>query len=130
MSELCERTNPDIIGHFDLVSKFNYPNKYFDEDSKAYQSTAYEALKCVSEGCGIIEMNTGAISRGYRPLPYPASFLLKFIKELKMEIILSSDSHDCKNLCFGFEDCIKLLKENKINSVVILKNGKFTQIGI
>ena len=56
------------------------------------------------------EINTGAISRGWRSAPYPAPFLLKRLKELSGRIVLSSDSHSAFTLLHGFRVAAELAK--------------------
>lgn len=117
---------PDVLGHFDLVTKFGY----IDEASPKYRKMALDALDVSLDVCNIVEMNTGAISRGYRKEPYPAVFLLDRIRERGAKVILSSDSHDAKNLICCFDDCVELLRSRGIKSVVELVGGKFEEIGI
>ena len=78
----------------------------------------------------LVEMNTGAISRGYRKIPYPAPFLLREIKERGGRMILSSDSHDKSTLTFYFDECLALLRDNGFNSIVTYADGRFQEIGI
>lgn len=125
-----EKINADIIGHFDLVTKFNYPSRYFDENSTAYKNAALTALDAVADKCSVLEINTSAVSRGYRPLAYPSDFILRRAKERRMKIIFSSDSHDCKNLCFGFAECAEKMKNIGFKSRVILGKKGFEEIGI
>ena len=125
-SERICNMRPDILGHIDLVSKLGV----VDEDSQAYRKKAVQTLCDALSVCDIIEMNTGAISRGYKKLPYPAQFLLKEIKDRKKQIILSSDSHSKDTLTFYFDECIEILKANGINNVVAYSGGKFSEIGI
>ncbi len=117
---------PDILGHIDLVAKLGV----VDESLPEYQKMAIEALVNSLSHTNIIEMNTGAISRGYRKIPYPAPFLLKEIKERKANIILSSDSHSKDTLTFFFDESVKLLRENGIKSILTYKNGSFEEVGI
>ena len=49
------------------------------------------------------ELNTGAISRGYRGVPYPAPKMLRWLAEKGARFLLSSDSHAPGTLCCGFE---------------------------
>jgi len=58
-----------------------------------------------------LEVNTGAITRGYRSVPYPAEPLLRRWRELGGEIILNSDAHHVSHLCAGFREAEKLVKE-------------------
>jgi len=49
------------------------------------------------------EINSGAISRGWRTTPYPAPEILRFIKERGGHILLSSDSHAKETLRYRFD---------------------------
>lgn len=120
----------DIIGHFDLVTKFNQNYKYFDESCAQYRNAALEAVKAASESCSLFEMNTGAVSRGFKSAPYPSTFILKYIKSVGGRIILSSDSHRADTLCFGFDSCCDILKECGFKSVTVLEGGRFIQRAI
>ena len=62
-------------GHFDVITKFSL----MPEADDAYRTIAADALKEVLKICPYIEMNTGAISRGWRKTPYPASYLLDVV---------------------------------------------------
>ena len=51
----------------------------------------------------IIEVNTGAISRGYRKTAYPTESLRSKIAESGKPLLLSSDCHAKENLLFGLD---------------------------
>ena len=125
-AERIQIIRPDVLGHFDLVTKFGY----IDQDDPRYRSYALEALVASLEVCPIVEMNTGAIARGHRSEPYPAPFLLDEIKARGGRILLSSDSHDANNLTFFFDECVELLRENGFRSIVALSEGRFKEFGI
>ena len=125
-SACLDAMRPDILGHIDLVAKLGVVN----EDSSEYQKMAIGALVDSLSHTNIIEMNTGAISRGYRKIPYPAPFLLKEIKERGAKIILSSDSHSKDTLTFFFDESLTLLRTNGIKSILTYKNGSFEEVGI
>ena len=125
-AESIEKIRPDILGHIDLVTKFGL----VDEEDKRYRSYAIEALAASLEICPIIEMNTGAIARGYRSTPYPAPFILKEIKERGGRIILNSDSHRASDLTCAFDESLELLRANGIGSVIRLVGGNFEELGI
>lgn len=119
---VCEMTESmafDIVGHFDIVSKFNQRYGFFDESDPAYLRPALEALDLVLEKEKLIEVNTGAIARQYRKIPYPAPILLRRIAERGGRVILSSDAHDKNNLTFGFEDALAILRSTGIGSVTV-----------
>ena len=110
VGEVVERTGATIIGHFDLITKFIELDPAFDTSSPVYVSAYREAVdKLIPYGVSF-EINTGAISRGYRTMPYPSKDIIDYIKEKGGKLILSSDSHAAKTLGFEFDKCIKLLQ--------------------
>ena len=126
MTECTRLHKPDIIGHFDLVSKFGF----MKEDSAEYRDALLESLVSCLEVTPIIELNNGSLSRGIRTVPYPAPYVLPEIKSHGGKILISSDSHKKCNLDYAFEDMVELIKKYGINSIVVLKNGQFSEIGI
>ena len=124
-----ERTRinkPDILGHYDLSAKFGH----VDETSPVYRNMATEALIAALEVTPIIELNTGAISRGIRAVPYPADYLLKEVLAHNGKVVLCSDSHDMKNLDAYFDESVELLKSLGFKSIVQLHKNKFEEVGI
>ena len=118
---------PDIVGHFDLIAKFNEGNKYFDENGKAYLDMAYSAMDALLPHCYLFEINTGAISRGYKTVPYPATPLLKRLHEKGARITLTSDCHDADFLDCNYKESIEILKNAGFKSTYILLGGKFIE---
>ena len=120
---LCD-ISPDIIGHFDLVTKHAKTLGLFDEDSKEYQALAVEAIREISKKVRVFEINTGCVSRGYRETPYLAPFIVKELKSLDCQITISSDCHNK-----DFFDCewdaakTRLLECGYKNIVILTKDG-------
>lgn len=109
IADVVEKTDATIVGHFDLITKFNEGNKYFDEEADWYKDAALRALRKVAAQKPIFEINTGAMARGYRTKPYPAGFLLDEIERLGCSVILSSDCHNKTDLNYGFCKIIEKL---------------------
>ncbi len=93
----------DIIGHFDLITKFNEVQKLFNEKNERYVAAYKKAVDALLIQNVPFEINTGAISRGYRTAPYPNADIVRYIRENGGRTILSSDSHQKETLCFEFE---------------------------
>ena len=110
---VVEKTGADIVGHFDLIAKFNEGGKYFDEEAPWYRRAALGALAKAAESRPIFEINTGAMARGYRSSPYPAPFLLEKIERLGCPLILSSDCHDRNFLDYRFNEIIEYLNSDR-----------------
>ena len=96
-ADVVRKTECDIIGHFDLISKFNQKNHFFDEQNLRYKRTWKEALdKLIPEG-RVFEINTGAMSRSWKDTPYPAPEMIDYIYQQSgdsLRFVLSSDSHN------------------------------------
>ena len=102
--------NADIVGHFDLINKFNQDDCLFSTTEKRYVDAYTDAIERLTEKQGrVYELIVGAISRGYRKEPYPSLEMIKLIKERGGKLILSSDSHRKENLAVGFSEWEKLL---------------------
>ena len=111
IGNVYKKTKCHIVGHFDLLTKFNEKTPIFDTSHPRYIKAAEKALSKLLDDNVIFEVNTGAISRGYRTSPYPSKELLLKIKEAGGKVILSSDTHSIKTVDAGYEDAIALLKD-------------------
>ncbi len=103
VGDLLNRIDADIIGHFDLISKFNEGNALFDESHPRYVAAYTAALDKLLEHGKPFEVNTGAISRGYRTHPYPSHAQLEYIAKNNGCVMLTGDTHAKENLCYEFE---------------------------
>ena len=104
VGELWEQTRCRIVGHFDLLTKFNEDGSLFDETHPRYLRAAEEALDRLLEAPVLFEINTGAMARGYRTTPYPGPILRRAIARKGGTFILSSDCHRKEQLLYGLED--------------------------
>ena len=102
--------------------------RLFDENDPRYQSAALDALACIAKKCPRFEINTGAISRGWRSAPYPAPFLLKQMHALGCRIVLSSDSHSAQTLCSGFPAAASLAAACGFTEADVWTDSSFSTI--
>lgn len=110
VAQVYEKTKCDIIGHFDLITKFNENDCLFDTASPRYRTAALGALDALCASPAVFEINTGAIARGYRQTPYPADFILEELKKRSKKLIFSSDCHDRNQLLFGYDMYLEAIK--------------------
>lgn len=109
VGKVYEKTKCDIVGHFDLITKFNEQEQLFDENDPRYIRAYRKAVDKIITDCKVFEINTGAISRGYRTTPYPSENIRSYIRQKGGKFILSSDSHQKETLCFKFDKFRNLL---------------------
>lgn len=131
-TRLLTVTKADIVGHFDLVTIYNEGEVLFSERDHRYRDAAFSALDALLEQDPIIEINTGAIGRGYRNAPYPSEPLLRRICEKNGRITFSSDSHATSTICAAFDEAEALAKACGFTSYFTLRrqNGAavFTEL--
>lgn len=125
--EMCEKLKPEIAAHFDLFTKNNEDGTLVDVEDKRYQAAAFEALDAVKECGALLEVNTGAMARGYRSAPYPAPFILKRWKEMGGRVIYGSDCHNKDYLTYGLFEAVELMRWAGFTSVVRLGGPGETQ---
>ena len=153
VSSIIEATDCDIIGHFDLITKFTegwgfgpagnvvsrsrcgaaeFISDLFDTSDERYIAAWKKAIDRIFDDCAeryrkgyrnrleklgileagdkpVFEINTGAISKGYRTAPYPSADQIAYIKDKGGVLILSSDSHAAGTICYGFNEYADLL---------------------
>ena len=125
LATLPEKGNFDIVGHFDIITKSIEIKKLFDAEDKTYQNYALEALHALCEKIKVFEVNTGAMARGFRSIPYPMPFILKELKNIGGQITLSSDCHDKNFLDHAFDTTIDYVKCCGFNEICVFKDGQF-----
>ena len=118
----------DIVGHFDLITKNNEHFELFDETRAEYRKYALDCLHALAEKINVFEINTGAMTRGYRTTPYPRAFILQELQKLGVGITISSDCHNGDFLTYGFDKSIELCKACGVREVQILTKGGFKGI--
>ena len=118
VADVVNKTDCDIIGHFDLISKFievgddacdvphtgDSANAIFDVNHPRYVAAWQKAVDTLLKLNVPFEINTGAISRGYRTSPYPSEDMIAYIKEHGGRFVLSSDAHSTDTIAYRFED--------------------------
>ena len=110
--EVCRvaAKKPTILGHMDLITKFNAGNRFFDEEAPRYRTAALEALHAADPDATLLEINTGAMSRGYRDTPYPALFLLREWRAMGGRIILTADAHRAATIVWAYDQAAELAR--------------------
>ncbi|MCL2391858.1 MAG: histidinol-phosphatase [Oscillospiraceae bacterium] len=129
-SNIAKITGADIIGHFDLVAKYNFDGNLFDESHPRYVDAALCAMDEILKDCKLFEVNTGAMYRLNKPNPYPSVFLLKELCKRGGEVILSSDSHDGHSIGHKFEQMQPLLKTCGFTHIKRLTKSGFIDISL
>lgn len=107
VAESCN-SGAGILGHMELVMKFNEHRDIFDDADPRYLRYALEAADAAADSGKIVEINTGAIAKGYRTQPYPGPAILRRLAERRVPVLISSDCHNCAFLDCGFSEAVAL----------------------
>ncbi len=117
VGNVVQKTGADIIGHFDLISKFSEACGY--GESRRFLAAAEDAVKRLIPSGAPFEVNTGAMARGVRQVPYPSFAILKMIRQYGGDILFSSDCHSKTKLTFGFDQAEKLAVQAGFTSCLV-----------
>lgn len=110
VSESIQKTGADILGHIELIMKFNEARDLFDDTDARYLGPALECATLAAESGRLIEINSGAVAKGYRTAPYPGEAMLRRACEAGGRVILTSDCHDMAFLDCHFAESAALAK--------------------
>ena len=97
-SEVVERTDCDIIGHFDICTKFGL----FDTQHPRYIAAWQKAADALLKTDRPFEINMGPVAKGYLPHPYPDPEIARYLIDRGAQFVLSSDSHRPDNIAYAF----------------------------
>ncbi|MDA3850916.1 MAG: histidinol-phosphatase [Spirochaetaceae bacterium] len=120
----------DILGHMDLIKKKNKGNRFFNEDSPWYQNQIRKALDVIERWGGMIEVNTGGISRGAIDTVYPSPWIIEKAARLKIPFCLNSDSHRPEHLDYYFDESLEILRDAGIKKLHALYDGSWQSFDI
>lgn len=129
VSKVYGKTHCDIVGHIDLLTKFNEIEYLIDVNHPRYRNAALSAAEALARKGLIFEINTGAIGRGYRTTPYPAEEILKVIYESGGKVTYSSDCHKADAIACAFDEAVALAKECGFKSFMKLGKDGFYEEG-
>ena len=121
-------TGADILGHIELVMKFNEARDLFDDADPRYLGPALACAELAARSGRLIEVNTGAMARGYRTQPYPGAAMLRRIRECGGRIIVASDCHNSDYLDFGFAQALALARGCGFKTVWEYRGGAPAEI--
>ncbi len=129
LAKFVVREKTDVVGHYDLITKFNKGYCLFDESNTEYQRIALRWLDYIIDNKPdiVFEVNTGAMYRCGNETPYPAPFILKRIGERGSKVTVSSDAHCIDALDFMFDKAKAYCKDCGIDSIWHLTGKGFIE---
>lgn len=130
LSSVPDRGKFDIIGHFDILTKNNELSRFIDVDSDEYLKLAFGAIDALAGRLDVFEVNTGAISRGYRSTPYPSLPILKELCRRGFSAVITSDCHNKDFIDCHFEESRELLRTAGFKSKLVFTRNGFEEVAL
>ena len=128
LKEIYAKTKADVIGHFDLITKFI---EVLDLTlPKNYLEYAENSIINIIKDVKIFEINLGAMASGYKTIPYPKKEILALIKKHGGKIMINTDCHNKDNLDFCLDCAVKLAKEVGFSKQVIITDDGFISVDL
>ena len=93
----------DIVGHADLLRKYNAKHPWLDENAPWYLRQLEETADALAASGKIVEINTGAIARGWLDDAYPSPRFRAALRARGARFVLSSDAHAASALDCAFD---------------------------
>ncbi len=130
LCQLPEKRDFDIIAHFDLITKNNEKGGFIDTSSREYLHAGFAAIHALKGKIPLFEVNTGAISRGYRTQPYPQ---MEFLREFCLcgyGAVITSDCHDKTYIDCYFEEAAEMLAQAGFKTKWVLTGDGFQEVAL
>lgn len=126
--KMASAYRPDFIGHIDLVKKNNTGGKYFSENSRQYMREVNDTLDTIKGFKIPIEINTGAISRGYTKTPYPSEHIMDLCFQKGIKITLNSDAHRPDDVAYMFDEMMIYAGDSGFREILMNKAGDWKSV--
>ena len=91
---------------------------------------AGDVLDRLAERDVVFEINTGAMSRNCRTVPYPSDVLLRSLRDFGGRVCISSDSHSASTLTYGFVQAAELALSCGFRETYLLTADGFRAVGL
>jgi len=111
----------NIIGHFDVVKKYNFrPQENMDDVIKKTLDIIKNADLC-------IEVNTSGLEKPCHEI-YPSEKILKWCHDLGIPLTLGTDAHNVSQIDMHLNDAIKLIKSIGYKEIATFDQGKIKMV--
>lgn len=97
MIDMVQRLEPYVVGHIDLVRKFEEPGFSFSPPVFRHIEQLLEAIRAYG---GVIDVNCAAFRNGYGPA-YPLPDILTRARQMGVRVTLGDDSHGVDTVGVG-----------------------------
>ncbi len=119
VADLVSNLRPEIVGHIDLIRKFDGPEASF---SATVHKAIDRALDAVEAAGAVLDVNPGAFRRGYSPV-YPLPEILEKSQKMGIGVTLGDDGHGPHNVGDGLDACMEAIRLSGYKEVQYLEHN-------
>jgi len=105
VADLVKTLAPEVVGHIDLIRKFDGPEPQFSPTVRRRIDVALEAVRSVS---GVLEVNCATHRRGLGPV-YPLVSILERARSMGIGVTLGDDSHGAHDVGVGLDASLRAI---------------------
>lgn len=109
--EMIETGKPDIVGHLDIIGKFNRDGKFFDENSTQYLKIVDKVLDTIKATNTIIEINARRKYKKFHTQTSPTENIIQMALKKDIPITISGDVHYKEDFGLFWEETIEIVKK-------------------
>jgi len=125
IQKMVRNQPPTIVGHLDLVKKFNRSNKYFCEEDGWYRDLIVETLNIIAQTNCIVEINTSSVLKSYSTEFYPSNWIIAQMKQLNIPVTINADAHAPNQLTNCHPQAALLLKQIGYESIAVFDTARW-----
>jgi histidinol-phosphatase (PHP family) len=107
VAEMVERLRPEVVGHFDLIRKFDGPEARFGPETWKHIERALEAVRAAGS---VLDVNAAPARRKLGPV-YPLPPLLERARQMQIPVTLGDDSHGPADVGVGLDACMHAMEK-------------------
>lgn len=125
VADLVKTLSPEVVGHIDLIRKFDGYEPQFSATVHRRIDVALEAVRSVS---GVLEVNCATHRRGLGPV-YPLVSILERARSMGIGVTLGDDGHGAHDVGVGLDASMRAIEAAGYREVCYLaKPGERTEL--
>ncbi|MBW2270817.1 MAG: histidinol-phosphatase [Deltaproteobacteria bacterium] len=105
VAELVDALRPEVVGHIDLVRKFDGADARFSPQVFAHIERALESVAAAGSR---LDVNSGAFRKGLSPV-YPLPEILVRAREMGIGVTLGDDGHGVATVGVGLDEAMRVI---------------------
>ena len=105
LTDLVSQLRPEVVGHIDLIRKFDGETASFGSEVWPHIERCLEAVRSVG---AILDVNSGAYRRGLGPV-YPLPAILQRAQAMGIGVTLGDDGHGPHDVGVGLDACMNAI---------------------